>query len=415
MISRREHQTQGEIAALRDNMSRVGLIIADRWLLILTLIIFSVIGFLIHLSTTDFYTLLDYMIIPANAVVFVMIYNYFFSSWKVELANIAAANFAQLLLDVLVVAILVYYSGGPHSWFWVIYILIVFQMAAIAERRADVWRLVAVILVLITVINWGIYLKILPMISIPLSSSTDWQNLSYSLLRYLWQITVVLGAGLVSIRLMFNLRSTLAASRNNSIIDEMTGLYSREYFRRVIANEVGRANYYSTSVFAALIDIDNFRTINKYFGVDVGDEFLTVISKVIQEEVEAFSEGSFSSNIVARFSGEEFALMIVENPQAHDNQPTEEEVEALLERIIARISSTEHRDISVTVSAGLAGMPKDALDAEELMARADEALAYSILQGGNKLTLYQGGAFLDEIDFEHATAPLENISKYLDE
>lgn len=415
MISRREHQTQGEIAALRDNMTRVGLIIVDRWLLVLTLIVYSVIGFSIHLRTTDFFTLLEFMIIPANAVLLVIIYNYFFSIYKAELANIEAANFAQLLMDVIIVAVLVYYSGGPHSWFWVIYVLIVFQMATIAEKRSDVWRLVGVIIALITIINWGVYLEILPHVAIPLSSSTEYQNINYSLLRYLWQATIIVGAGLVSVRLMFNLRASLTASRNNSIIDEMTGLYSREYFRRVITNEVSRANYYSTSVFAALIDIDNFRNINKYFGVDVGDEFLGLVSDLILEELQNFSEGSFSSNIVARYSGEEFALMIVENPQAHDNQPTEEDVEALLERIKARISEMQHLDVSVTVSIGFAGMPKDALDAEELMARADEALAYSIMQGGNELTAYRGGVFIEELDREFSTAPLENISKYLDE
>lgn len=415
MISKREHQTQGEIAALRDNISRVNLIIMDRWLLIITLIIYSAIGFLIHLRTTGFSELLGYMIIPANAVLVVIIYNFIFSAYKTEMANIAGANFVQLLLDVLIVSVLVYYSGGSSSWFWAIYILLLFQMAAIGERRSDVWRLVGVIIFALTVISWGEYLGILPHVSIPLANSDEWSHFDYILLRYLWQISIIVGAGLVSNRLMFDLRASLSRSRDNSIVDEMTGLFSREYFIRVMASEVSRANYYSGSVFVGLLDIDNFRQINKYFGVDIGDEFLVLLSQVITDEVEKFSEGSISSNIVARYSGEEFAILIVENPQAHNNQPSQEDVEMLLERIVARISDTEKMGITVTVSVGLAGMPKDAIDADELLERADEALVYSIYKGGNRMTSFAGGANFEGIELDYSTTPLENIAKYLDE
>lgn len=414
-VAPRSHQTQSEISALRDNIMSVGTIINGRWTLVIVLVLYSAIGFFIHLSETDFRTLAGYMAIPAIAVALVVIYNFVFLIYKHQFANIAAANFMQLLLDVSVVSVLVYFSGGIESWFWVIYIVSVFEMAIIAEKKSDVYRLTAVIIGLLSFIIWGTYGKLIPHITVPLSSGEMWDVLSYVSLKYLWEVAVIIGVSLISTKLVFDMRASLSRSRNLSMLDEMTGLFSREYFKRLVISETSRAEYFNNRVYIALIDLDNFSTINYRFGIEAGDMLIMRVAKAIKEEVEHFSEGEATSNIVSRYSGEEFALLIVENPSAHDLQPIDEDVEALLEKISESISNACVNDVTVTASIGYAGLPKDAFSGSDLLDRADEALACAISRGGNKISSYENCKKSKESVEEYSTAPLETVSKYLNE
>jgi len=414
-LAPKEHQTQDEISAIRDNMDRVSFIINVRWMLVLVLVVYSVIGFIIHLSKNDFSTLAGYMAIPANALILVCIYNYFFMRYKDVLANIAAANIIQLVLDSLVVTLLVYFSGGVESWFWVIYLLFLFELAAIAPRKTDAWWLALGLIVLLGCIEWGNFFGILPHVSIPLSSGHSWRVLEYVLLRYLWQVTVLIGTALVATRLLTPFRNKLAKSRNIAILDELTGLYSREYFKRALEMESVRALHDRRPVFVALIDIDNFSRVNKIFGIGTGDAILGKIARAIQADVEKFAKTATTPNLVARISGEEFAIVFNENAHAHDGQPTVEDVGLLLRAVSQSIAEIDYEGISVTASIGYAGLPQDAIESDVLLERADEALISAISQGGNTVV-----AFSDCVDegapfIGLGEEPLETVSRYLDE
>lgn len=415
-LAPKEHQTQDEISALRDNMERVSFIINVRWILVLVLVAYSIVGFIIHLQKNDFSTLVGYMSVPANALIFVCVYNYFFMLNKDTLANLAVANTIQLALDCAVVSILVYFSGGVESWFWVIYLLIIFEFVTITPRKNSAWWLSSGIILVLAVMEWGNFIGWLPYITVPLSTSLGWKLPEYVSIRFLWQVAVIVGTTLIATQLISQFKRALAQSRNVAIVDDLTGLYTRAYFKRILEVETSRALYDNRVLFVALIDIDDFAKINKYFGIPTGDAILLKISEAIAAAVTKFSKGEQSPNIVARISGEEFAVFLVENAHAHDGQPTEEDVLLLARTICRAIAEINHNGITVTSSIGVAGVPQDALDSEVLLERADEALIGAIQEGGNTVKSFadcidESAPFIDEVYDE----PLENIARYLDE
>ena len=67
------------------------------------------------------------------------LYNTYYQRTYRRFGNIAVFNHAQLLLDVVVVTLLVYYSGGVYSWFDAMYLLFILEAALILPTAAEVW------------------------------------------------------------------------------------------------------------------------------------------------------------------------------------------------------------------------------------------------------------------------------------
>jgi hypothetical protein len=84
-----------------------------------------------------------------------------------RLGNIAILNHAQLLFDVIVVTVLVYYSGGVHSWFYAMYALFVLEAAFILPRVRDTWIVAGFSAIAYGVVLGGEYFGILPHVEMP--------------------------------------------------------------------------------------------------------------------------------------------------------------------------------------------------------------------------------------------------------
>src|ERR1035437_10017141 len=117
MITWRDQPSQSDIEALEANVGRVGLVVRLRWAIGAAIAIFSLVT--IGIYATDGHIVADLwrqMLVPAVALVLVLVYNAFYQRHYREFANAAVFNLAQLLLDIAVVTLLIYYSGGVYSW-----------------------------------------------------------------------------------------------------------------------------------------------------------------------------------------------------------------------------------------------------------------------------------------------------------
>ena len=158
--------------------------------------------------------------------------------------------------------------------------------------------------------------------------------------------------------------------------DPLTGLLNRRAFNRAGADAwdafVGR-----TQAFAlALLDLDNFKSINDLNGHSAGDAVLCSVASNLQQAVRA-------SDVVARIGGEEFAIVL----SGVTLETGRSWAESLRNRIATCIVSTDDDPIRYTASIGVAvAQPRDA-SFEAVYGRADRALYQAKRQGRNKVVL----------------------------
>lgn len=392
VVSWREQPTQYDIEALRSNVERVRLVIRVRWAIVAVLAIFSVVGATVYATSTDLDALVSNMTIPAIALLFVLMYNGFYQAILPRMANVAFLNQAQLLFDMVVATVLVYYSGGVYSWFSTMYLFFILEAAFILPRRSQVWSLIISASLLYGSVLLADFAGWIPHVELPLVMSGLQDDSTYVLVRYLWQVTLFSGAGLVGMLMMKSIRVREAELREASFIDDLTGLYNRHYFQRVLRTECERAMRNNRQVALILADIDRFGEVNRTFGVEVGDEILATIARHLRQIASADTGiDGWDVNTACRIGGEELALIVPEVARGiGDRTPLEHRAYAVAETFRQAVESTRVSGVSVTVSVGVVFLPTDGTNSDTLLDAADGMLSLAVLVGGNAVRSSSG-------------------------
>ena len=147
------------------------------------------------------------MSFPALALVFVLLYNTFYQLTYKRLGNIAILNHAQLIFDVLVVTVLVYYSGGVHSWFWTMYPLFILEAAFILPKRCHVWMVAALRALASGFVVLGRVRRALAARDDAVRVEPLYHDFTFVAVRYLWQLTVLAGTATVATLMTAAIRS----------------------------------------------------------------------------------------------------------------------------------------------------------------------------------------------------------------
>jgi diguanylate cyclase (GGDEF)-like protein len=166
-------------------------------------------------------------------------------------------------------------------------------------------------------------------------------------------------------------RAELAQER--AMTDQLTGLLNRYGLQHTLARENAEARRYNRPLSCALIDIDNFKTINDTYGHAIGDLTLQQIAGVLREAVRG-------SDTVFRYGGEEFLVLL----PATDL----EGAVALAEKIRVAASKRSFGDgshvFNLTLSAGVAGLYVEE-SGHDMIARADMELYRAKERGRNRI------------------------------
>jgi len=164
-----------------------------------------------------------------------------------------------------------------------------------------------------------------------------------------------------------------AEAREQSIRDSLTGAYNHRHFQEVLQREVGRAERVGRPLAVLMLDIDDFKSINDRFGHPVGDAILQGIVAEIRSEVRG------DMDLLARYGGDEFALVLPETPASEALLVAERVRRRVDERLFRMPDSREV--LRATVSIGLATYPDDADEKRSIVEKADAAL-YRAKHGG---------------------------------
>src|SRR5436305_11291203 len=159
-------------------------------------------------------------------------------------------------------------------------------------------------------------------------------------------------------------------------VDPKTGLYNARYFATTLAAEIARAARFERPMSLIMADLDLLRDINNSYGHLAGDAVLVGIADIFREQLRHY-------DVPARFGGEEFSILLPETPP--------EQAMEIAERIRRAVADKEFEvetaaePIRATISIGVAGFPKDGVDANELIHQADLAVYRAKLQGRNRV------------------------------
>ena len=164
--------------------------------------------------------------------------------------------------------------------------------------------------------------------------------------------------------------------------DPLTGCLNRRAFFEAVAPMFSEAQANKATLHCIMSDIDHFKSFNDRYGHAVGDQ-------VLQSTTKQLFSGLRDSDLLCRYGGEEFCIML--------QGINTEQAQRVAERLRAEIEANAGQSVrsipglSVTSSFGLAVFSPELEDAAKLVARADEALYEAKRSGRNRVVLWRAG------------------------
>lgn len=191
-------------------------------------------------------------------------------------------------------------------------------------------------------------------------------HMLYFMIIYLF-ITII-------IYLVFHLYYLLKKVKCLASIDDLTKLYNRRAFFSLASKSMSISIRNNRPISVIILDVDLFKKVNDQYGHSIGDKALNFLSKTITESVR-------ESDIVCRYGGEEFVILL---PESHLQGAF-----SIAEKIRNKLlnSTFSKHAITISISAGCAEchLPKETLEA--MIERADQALYQAKQEGRNKVIM----------------------------
>lgn len=174
-----------------------------------------------------------------------------------------------------------------------------------------------------------------------------------------------------------NLR-LLQKVRKQSIMDQVTQTFNRRHFDRKLSEEVRRSQRYERDLSMLMVDVDYFKDINDTWGHQVGDTVLATLGEI-------FKSTSRDLDIVCRYGGDEFAILLPET----DGEAAAVRAERL--RVLVSEHAFENqadtaKPLHLTISVGVGAMTTNHMTPGDLIRTADEACYHSKRNGRDRIT-----------------------------
>jgi len=163
-----------------------------------------------------------------------------------------------------------------------------------------------------------------------------------------------------------------------AITDPLTSLNNYRYFRTESERELLRSERYNKPFSLAIIDIDNFKPYNDKHGHLAGDKVLIALAKLLRENTR-------KSDIIARYGGDEFIIILPELELI--------KAKSLAEKLCDKMHQSEElkkldlKSVELSISIGIASYPESGKTIDKLLKKADNALYAAKKSGKNTVSI----------------------------
>jgi diguanylate cyclase (GGDEF)-like protein len=176
----------------------------------------------------------------------------------------------------------------------------------------------------------------------------------------------------------FQLEESLDKLQEMAETDPLTHLSNRRSFAEALSRSFSEAMRYGFDMSCCMCDLDHYKQLNDTLGHQVGDEVLSMAAQVIQQELR-------TSDIAARYGGDEMVLLLPHTPIAR----AQSVAERIREELSARSSCHPKLNHEVTMSIGIASLETDhPTSADALVSMADRALYIAKGLGKNRIVTF---------------------------
>ena len=162
--------------------------------------------------------------------------------------------------------------------------------------------------------------------------------------------------------------------------DPLTHVYNRGFMEDQLQREIERFKRTNEPVSFLLIDVDNFKQVNTDFGHPIGDLVLSSLGHLLEDSVRQI-------DVVSRYGGDEFGIILPDTIADHAYL-TAERLRSIVEDNDFAAACPEIGDTRITISIGGAICPDDAATKEDLIEKADKALAEAERAGKNRAIFF---------------------------
>jgi len=173
------------------------------------------------------------------------------------------------------------------------------------------------------------------------------------------------------------LQQALGQATHLAQTDDLTQVLNRRSFFDAAEKELQRCYELDFPLAVIVLDIDNFKPINDYYGHSAGDEVLAHLAQICNSHLR-------KSDILARYGGEEFIALL---PETTDNQAAK--IAKRMQQAIAKTNLNGlPAGVRITISLGVAEKSSQQCSIEYLVDIADKAMYAAKRQGKNQVALY---------------------------
>lgn len=165
--------------------------------------------------------------------------------------------------------------------------------------------------------------------------------------------------------------------RKNIMFDTLTASFTRAYILERLKEELKVARAAKNTCSLLILDVDKFKTINDTYGHAAGDT-------ILKEFVVAVRKAIRATDLLGRYGGDEFLLVLPVTTQ----QQAKKIAQKVVEEIRAHIIHFGEERFNITTSIGVATFPEDAVTAEDLFNKADKALYVTKNKGRDGVSVF---------------------------